>query len=276
MIKIIILSLLCVLSMFLSGCVGYLPPVADFSTDISEGTAPLTVQFTDNSYDPDGYIISWFWDFDDGNTSTHQEGGNITHTFQNEGSYRVKLTVTDNEGHTDDTYSYVNVSSSSSMESHTLVASIDAYVSQNNPENNYGLQTFLQVSGNDYIYLKFTNIPAIETIISAKLKLYTIYDLTNGPEVVVYSCSDNTWVENNITWNAKPDYTSGVIDRVEVNGSQDWFTWDIWDLTNNVKDAINDSAITLVLVGSTSQIARFFSIESDSIYTPKIEFQIEP
>ena len=67
----------------------------------------------------------------------------------------------------------------------------------------------------------------------------------------------------------------GVVDSDVVNGSQDWFTWDIWDKTNNVKEAVNDSSLTLVLRGATSQVARFFSIESGTIYTAKIELQIE-
>ena len=272
--KILILSLICVLSMFLCGCSSLRNPIASFSMDISEGPAPLTVQFTDKSYDPDETpILSWYWDFGDGNTSTEQ---NPSHTFIKEGIYRVKLTVQNTIDETDTIEKNVIVTSGDSINSSTIFVSSDAYVSQNNPDTNNGLQTFLQVSGNDYIYLRFTNIPAIETIISAKLKLYTSYDLTNGSEIVVFSCSDNTWVENDITWNARPDYTSGDIDRVVVNGSQDWFTWDIWDLTNNVKEAINDSTLTLVLVGSTSQMARFFSVESGTIYAPKIEIQIGP
>lgn len=273
--KILILSLICILSMFLCGCVGSQkhPPIASFSMDIHIGPAPLTIKFSDSSYHPDGWSIrSWDWDFGDGNTSTEK---NPTHTFEYAGSYTVILNVTDAEGETDVISKSVEVTSSSSIISSILYASSDTYVSQNNPDNNYGLQTFLQVSGDDYIYLKFTEIPAIETIISAKLKLYTTYELTNGPEIVVYSCSGTTWVEDDITWNTKPLNSIGVVDRIIVNGSQDWFIWDIWDVTNDVKEAVNDSSLTLVLVGATSQVARFFSIESSTIYTAKIELQIE-
>jgi PKD repeat protein len=70
---------------------GNQPPVADF-TYVVNGT---TVTFTDQSYDPDGYIVSWDWDFGDGSTSTLQ---NPIHTYASDGTYNVSLTVTDNEG----------------------------------------------------------------------------------------------------------------------------------------------------------------------------------
>jgi len=66
-------------------------PVANFTYSIDG----LTVTFTDLSYDPDGYIASWLWDFGDGTASTTQ---NPVHTYAVEGTYTVSLTVTDNEG----------------------------------------------------------------------------------------------------------------------------------------------------------------------------------
>ncbi len=72
---------------------GNLPPVADFTYTING----LTVTFTDQSYDPDGTVVSWLWDFGDGSTSTLQ---NPVHTYIGYGTYSVTLTVTDNEGAT--------------------------------------------------------------------------------------------------------------------------------------------------------------------------------
>ncbi len=72
---------------------GNIPPVADF-TYVVDG---LTVTFTDQSYDPDGTVVSWDWDFGDGGTSTLQ---NPVHTYTADGTYNVTLTVTDNEGAT--------------------------------------------------------------------------------------------------------------------------------------------------------------------------------
>ena len=60
---------------------------ADFSTDVTSGIAPLTVQFTDLST---GDYNTLAWDFGDGNISAEQ---NPTHIFSSPGNYIVNLTV---------------------------------------------------------------------------------------------------------------------------------------------------------------------------------------
>ena len=73
------------------------PPVASFTTNpgTPTGAAPLQVDFTDTSTDPDGTVVSWGWDFGDGNVSSAQSP---SHTYTNPGSYTVTLTVQDNHG----------------------------------------------------------------------------------------------------------------------------------------------------------------------------------
>ncbi|MEA1895631.1 MAG: S-layer protein domain-containing protein [Euryarchaeota archaeon] len=65
---------------------GQLPP-ADFIATPTNGTAPLEVQFTDQS---EGRPTGWLWDFGYGQTSTEQ---NPTHTYDSPGVYNVSLTV---------------------------------------------------------------------------------------------------------------------------------------------------------------------------------------
>jgi len=77
---------------------------ADFIATPTSGTAPLTVNFTDQSTNTP---TSWQWDFGDGNSSTQQSP---SHTYQNFGDYTVGLTVTNNIGtDTEVKNNYINV-----------------------------------------------------------------------------------------------------------------------------------------------------------------------
>ena len=74
--------------------VANIPPVADFifSGDLVPGGI---VHFNDSSYDLDGEIVSWYWNFGDGTTSYEQ---NPSHMYTSNGTYVVNLTVIDNDG----------------------------------------------------------------------------------------------------------------------------------------------------------------------------------
>jgi len=83
-------------------------PVADFSGSPTSGTAPLTVDFTDQST---GSVTSWDWDFGDG--SAHSSAQNPTHEYTAEGLYTVSLTVSGSCGSDTKTRTdYINVSAS--------------------------------------------------------------------------------------------------------------------------------------------------------------------
>jgi len=69
------------------------PPVADAEPNVRSGPAPLPVTFTSDSYDPDGSITDWQWDFGDGTTGT---GPEPTHDYGEPGRYFPALTVADN------------------------------------------------------------------------------------------------------------------------------------------------------------------------------------
>jgi PKD repeat protein len=74
--------------------VGIVPPKADFSFSPTSPEVGDEVQFTDKSTD-DGQIVSWRWDFGDGTTSTEQ---NPKKKYAQAGTFKVKLTVRDNDG----------------------------------------------------------------------------------------------------------------------------------------------------------------------------------
>jgi PKD repeat protein len=82
------------------------PPIALFTVNANNISAPASIIFTDESTDSDGKIVSWLWEFETGNTifynsQTYQK--TVAHTFTRSGTYPVKLTVTD-DGNLSNTY----------------------------------------------------------------------------------------------------------------------------------------------------------------------------
>jgi PKD repeat protein len=81
-------------------------PTADFSWTCEERTC----QFTDASSDSDGSLTAWTWRFGDGSTSEERAP---SHTYAASGTYTARLTVTDDEGATDESSDDVTVSTPS-------------------------------------------------------------------------------------------------------------------------------------------------------------------
>lgn len=82
------------------------PPVAMASGSPLSGSAPLTVSFTGIAEDIDGEIVSYYWDFDDGYTSTSQ---NPAHAYVQSGVYNVQFIVADDKGATSSDSLQINV-----------------------------------------------------------------------------------------------------------------------------------------------------------------------
>jgi len=82
-------------------------PVASFTFSPLTPYAGEIVTFDGTaSYDPNGYIDSYLWDFGDGTNGT---GEIATHSFADNGTYTVALTVTDSDGLTNTTSADVTV-----------------------------------------------------------------------------------------------------------------------------------------------------------------------
>jgi PKD repeat protein len=78
-----------------------LEPTASFIYTPEFPLASDIINFTDLSTDPDGSIVEWHWDFGDGTNETIAiPPANTSHQYATVGTYTVTLTVTDNEGAT--------------------------------------------------------------------------------------------------------------------------------------------------------------------------------
>jgi hypothetical protein len=80
------------------------PPVADISCESPEVSAGQTVYLDGlGSYDDDGEIVSYLWDFGDGTRSDGLEAANASgyeaeHVYYEAGEYTITLTVIDDQG----------------------------------------------------------------------------------------------------------------------------------------------------------------------------------
>jgi DNA/RNA endonuclease G (NUC1) len=85
---------------------GTQPPLGTVAAASGLAGAPITFSSA-GSIDPNGSIVSYSWNFGDGNSGT---GAAPTHTYAVAGSYTVQLIVTDNDGLADTVSAPVTVS----------------------------------------------------------------------------------------------------------------------------------------------------------------------
>jgi len=90
-------------SIFLTGCMNNedtkkLSPTAGFIYEPSTIWRNKKIFFNSTSYDSDGSINNWTWNFDDGNSSY---GESVVHYYMLDGVYNVTLNVRDNDNKND-------------------------------------------------------------------------------------------------------------------------------------------------------------------------------
>jgi hypothetical protein len=72
------------------------PPVLNITAEPVSGGVPLTVNFTATASDPDGSVISYYWDFGNGGNSILQNP--LPNTYTCPGTYTATCAVIDNDG----------------------------------------------------------------------------------------------------------------------------------------------------------------------------------
>jgi PKD repeat protein len=107
------------------------PPVADFDYSPTSPSVNETVTFNaSDSYDPDGTIINYTWNFGDTTVVTATEPI-VTHGYKNAGSYEVNLTVADNDGLIDITINSISIkklSSAVTINVHPIAVIVDSNI----------------------------------------------------------------------------------------------------------------------------------------------------
>ena len=71
------------------------PPIIDFSGPYTGKIGEPVYFDASRSYDPDGDLINFKWDFGDGNIGY---GSKLSHTYEKTGKYLVELNITDSQG----------------------------------------------------------------------------------------------------------------------------------------------------------------------------------
>ncbi|MEZ4828339.1 MAG: PKD domain-containing protein [Bacteroidia bacterium] len=122
-------------------CAGMeVPPVAAFTAK-NDPRYPMVFDFDGNSsYDTNGPIQSWSWDFGDGNTGV---GPTPYHVYYTSGFYTVTLTVTDSAGNTDD-YS----------------RNVSVYCGNSAPEGFITFEKWTGISGTNLSAVNWSSAPA--------------------------------------------------------------------------------------------------------------------
>lgn len=112
------------------------PPVAAMSSHCSD----LSCSFDGSaSTDSDGSIVTYHWDFGDGNTAT---GTSANHSYQQAGDYNVTLTVTDDNDATNSTNNVLSVINGGGGEATAVViSSINTGTQSAGKGKKYGLAT---------------------------------------------------------------------------------------------------------------------------------------
>jgi calcineurin-like phosphoesterase family protein len=139
----------------------------------------------------------------------------------------------------------------------TFTAEADAQVNEENPDNNAGNSTFLQVDGASEpaveSFIRFTVTGTSGTIQSARLRVYDTTNASdNGPAIYATGAA---WTETEITWNNRPERTSEELDNKSSISTETWVEYDVTGAVTG------DGTFSFVLAADSSDAATFSSRE---------------
>ena len=210
--------------------IGNKKPVAQFTYTPTSPKENEPVYFdATSSYDPDGSVTSYSWNFGDGTTGS---GSTTTHTYSQHGTYTVKLTVTDNKGATTTTSKTITIA-----QAKPPVAIIE--LSDETPEVGQDI-TFDASNSYDpdgYIKSYYWNISINGKYEENNKKTFTAAFIESGTATIRLTVTDN----NGLTDTAVKTITVGGEPTVTISAN-------IWVITATTITALGILAISRWLV----------------------------
>ena len=133
--------------------------VADFTADVTAVAVGGSVHFTDNSWG--AQLTNWDWEFEGGTPAT-STALNPTVTYNEAGTFGVRLTVTNADGESDTKYmpNYISVVEAYNMQNGTITTCDAMFYDDGGPNANYGnnkdfTMTFLPATEGGIIEVTF-------------------------------------------------------------------------------------------------------------------------
>ena len=162
------------------------PPTANFTANVTSGTAPLTVFFNGTQT---GYPTAWNWNFGNGNTaniSGRYTGTSRNVTYSTPGTYPVTLQVSNSAGTYTTPVTYITVGSTST--SSPAVYSVSPYSKMNSQPS-----AILTIAGNN-----FTSNTTVTLLKSGVMNITpTLYSSIDSTQIVctipIYNAPTGYW-----------------------------------------------------------------------------------
>ena len=226
------------------------PPVVNFSWEPEYPADGEMVNFTDESYDMDGYIVNYTWDFGDGNISYER---NTTHTFAKSGIYSVNLTAKDNDGASSSRVYYLRIANIyvdddappewyDAKHVHTIQEAVNnasegdyIYVLEGNYRENVVIDKTVAIEGNDAVVDGMGAGNAITVIANeTEIENLEIKNASNNAGIEVQG--NNVTIKNCVFTDSKIGLYLKGNDNEVINSS----------ITSNIKGLIIDGSRNLI------------------------------
>jgi len=218
------------------------PPVAMFSVSNETPTTNQTVIFDASaSYDPDGEIVAYRWDFDgDGIWDIEGNVVKVTHNYNKSGIYNVILEVEDDNGAKNRTTKEINVSSeylfSVQKRVGKIVKELDngsiSTIREEFENNNISLSENASVTEeeeDEWVIKDGEGASEKEFIVKRERGNLSIY--LNGAMI---------WISGNVTWNGK--HTFEGLKNATTIGSPLTITATAYEIKNELNESVNVTA----------------------------------